>query len=173
MCLMEKKKNNPKLSSEGMLRGCSGFFSPESKRGHQVCSYIKTLLITTSILPTYQSFHSPAEPVDFQRSCCEGFQELINPQQATVRHLGNDLAKQNAASRLTDPHLLLHTVPLDKHTSANAVFIRTCSGAAGMFLCFEPTNEPKTRKVHFPWKQRSQTSTCCCLVGNSNVFKQS
>lgn len=128
MCLMGGK------TKQCLLKGCSGS-CPESKRGHQVFSYITTLLITTSILTTHPFFifftrSSSHSAICYRRSCCNGYkEELINHRQATVGHLGKQRAK-HTAFLLTDSHLLLHTMPLDNHTSGNAVFTGTCSTVA-------------------------------------------
>lgn len=87
-------------------------------------------------------------------------------------------SQSNAASRPTDPHLLPHTVPLDNHTSANAVFIRTCSGGAGMFFFdLNPPMSPRRGKSISPGSSAAKhphvaarSATLMCLNRAESVF---
>lgn len=103
----------------------------------KVSPYIRTLLITTSILTTYPIFTCHTSESQWTwRSYSDGFQEFINRQQERVRYLGNEQAK-HTTSPLTDSHLLLHTTPLDSHTSPNKVFTAPCSTIETISFCHE------------------------------------
>lgn len=126
-----KKKKVRAVSVEGM-----SWFLPQEWNGHQGSSYIRTLLITTSILTTHPFIHS------VQLSHCQwtlrGVTVMALRRSSSIvsRHLGNEWAK-NTTFPLTVSHLLLHTIPLDHHTSANTVFTGSCSTIASLTFCQE------------------------------------